>query len=276
MSDNYLNQVSEDEIRIKDIINFLLQSWKAILATGSIGLLGAAGFIAITPSLYEATAQIQMAQIAPNNNNNNNNPLLGVNVEDPNLLIARLRLPSSYTEDQIKACGLQAAKLPAESLASLVKVSPVKGVTSIVELKIRLKSKDLAVSCAQSLVENIRKSQNDILKPYIDEANVLLAKYQTRLQEAQALVARADKSGSALSAAYLANRDEVKFLTDESIRLNTLFTVADARQTKLIAPIYASDIAVFPKNKIVLLIGFLVGLFLGIFFMVVRKVWNGY
>ena len=109
MSDSYSNQAPEDEISIKDIVDFLLESWKAILATGLVGLLGAAGFIVFTPSQYEATAQIQMAQIAPNNNNNNNNNNsnpLGVNVEDPNLLMARLKLPSSYTEDEIKACGL--------------------------------------------------------------------------------------------------------------------------------------------------------------------------
>lgn len=276
MSDNYLNQAPEDEISIKDILDFLLESWKAILATGLVGILGAAGFIAVTPSQYEATAQIQMAQIAPNNNNNNNSNPLGVNVEDPNLLMARLKLPSSYTDDEIKACGLQDLKLPAESLASTAKLSPVKGVSSIVELKIRLESKDQAVSCAQSLFENIRDSQNNIVKPYIEEAKALLTKYQARLSEAQSLVARADKSGSALSAAYLANRDEVKFLTDESIRLNNLISAGDTRQAKLVAPIYASDIPVFPKKKISLLVGTLAGLFLGVLFVMARKAWRGY
>jgi capsular polysaccharide biosynthesis protein len=272
MSDSHSNQAPEDEISIKDIVDFLLESWKAILATGLVGLLGAVVFIAITPSQYEATAQIQMMQISPNNNSNP----LGVNVEDPNLLMARLKLPSSYTEDEIKACGLQDLKLPAESLANTAKLSPVKGVGSIVELKIRLESKDQAVSCAQSLFENIRDSQNKIMKPYIEEAKALLTKYQARLAEAQSLVARADKSGSALSAAYLANRDEVKFLTDESIRLNTFITSGDARQAKLVAPIYASDIPVFPKKKISLLVGLLAGLFLGILFVMMRKAWRGY
>lgn len=276
MSDSYSNQAPEDEISIKDIVDFLLESWKAILATGIVGLLGAAGFILVTPSQYEATAQIQMAQIAPNNNNNNNSNPLGVNVEDPNLLMARLKLPSSYTEDEIKACGLQDLKLPAESLANTAKLSPVKGVGSIVELKIRLESKDQAVSCAQSLFENIRDSQNNIVKPYIEEAKALLTKYQARLTEAQSLVARADKSGSALSAAYLANRDEVKFLTDESIRLNNLISAGDTRQAKLLAPIYASDIPVFPKKKISLLVGLLAGLFLGVLFVMMRKAWRGY
>lgn len=266
MSDNYINQAPEDEISIKDIVDFLLESWKTILATGLVGLLGAAGFIAVTPSQYEATAQIQMAQIPPGNGG-----FHGSSVEDPNLLIARLKLPSSYTEDEIKACGLHA-----ESLAKAAKLSLIKGVNSVVELKIYHASKDQAVSCAQSIFENIRDLQNNIVKPYIEVAKALLTKYQTRLSEAQSLVARADKSGSALSAAYLANRDEVKFLTDESIRLNNLISAGDTHQAKLVAPIYAYDIPVFPKKKISLLVAMLAGLFLGVLFVMARKAWRGY
>lgn len=272
MSDSYSNQAPEDEISIKDIVDFLLESWKAILAMGLVGLLGATGFIAVTPSQYEATAQIQMMQISPNNNTNP----LGVNVEDPNLLMARLKLPSSYDLNEVKACGIHEENSPTELLTGLVKLAPVKGVGSIVELKIRMQSKNQAINCAQAVFENIRESQNAIVKPYVEEAKTLLIQYQARLSEARSLVARADKSGSALSAAYLANRDEVKFLTDESIRLNTFITSGDARQAKLVAPIYASDIPVFPKKKISLLVGLLVGLFLGVLFVMMRKAWRSY
>lgn len=264
-----MDQVSENEVSIRDVINFLLESWKTILAASLIGLLASAGFIVVTPSQFEAIAQIQMAQISDNNTNS-----LVVNVEDPNLLIARLKLPSFYLHDDIRACGLQDTELPEESLANIVKLSTVKGVTSIVELKIRLESKGRAVNCAQSLFENIRYSQNNIAKPHIEEAKTLLAKYQTRLLEAQSLVARFDKSSSALSAAYLASRDEVRFLMDESIRLNSLISAGDTRQAKLVTPIYASDIPVFPKKKITLIFGLLVGLFLGVLFSMARKAWR--
>jgi hypothetical protein len=103
-----------------------------------------------------------------------------------------------------------------------------------------------------------------------------LTKYQARLKEAQELLTRADKSGAALSVVYLANRDEVKFLTDESIRLNTFVTAGNARQAKLVSPIYASEAAVFPKKKIALMVGLLAGLFLGLLLVIVLKVWNNY
>jgi capsular polysaccharide biosynthesis protein len=281
MSEQSFNQPLEDEISLKDIIDFLMESWKTIFGVGLLGLLGAVGFLVVTPNQYEATAQIQMAQISANNNNNNNNntnPLgvNGVNVEEPNLLMARLKLPTAYSAAEIKACGLEGQKMPAESLVSMSKFSAVKGVGSIVELKIRMESREQAVVCAQALFENIRESQNQIIKPYIEEAKGLLTKYQARLKEAQELVTRADKLGAALSAAYLANRDEVKFLTDESIRLNTFVTAGDARQAKLVSPIYASEAAVLPKKKIALMVGLLAGLFLGLLLVMARKVLNIY
>jgi LPS O-antigen subunit length determinant protein (WzzB/FepE family) len=268
MSEQSFNTISEDEISIKDIIDFLVDSWKSIILTGLLGLIGSAAYLWVTPNQYQATAQIQMAQISTNNNNTNP---LGVNIEDPNLLMARLRLPSTYSNQEIKACDFESAEAPSEALVKVAKFSPVKGVLSMIELKVNRDSKEVAIACAQSLFESIKTSQNEIIKPYIEEAKTLLVKYQDRLTNSQALVSRADKSGTALSAAYLANRDEVKFLTDEILRLNTFITTADTRQAKLVSPIYASDVPVFPKKTISLILGLMAGLFLGLLFVLVRK-----
>ncbi len=272
MSEQSFQQITDDQISLRDIVNFLLESWRAILATGIIGVLAALGFVVITPSQYEATAQIQMAQIAISNNTNP----LGANVESPSLLMARYQIPSAYTLEEIKACGLEGKKVPQESLATIAKFKLVKGVDSVVELKIRLESKDQALACAQALFENIKASQGLIFKPYIEEAKSLLGNYSVRLQAAQALVAKVDKSGGPFSAAFLVNRDEVKFLTDESIRLNAVITSGDTRQTKLVSPIYVSDNPVFPEKKISLVLGLFAGLFVGLFLVLLHKAWNNF
>ncbi len=277
MSEQSFNSSQDDEISLKDIIDFLIESWKSIAVAGVLGIVGATTFLWVTPNQYQATAQIQMAQISANNNNNNNNTNpFGVNIEEPNLLMARLKLPTAYSSHEIKACGLEDARAPFEDLANAAKFSAVKGVGSMIELKINRDSKEVAVACAQSLFENIKASQNLIIKPYIEEAKTLLIKYQDRLSNSQSLVSRADKSGAALSAAYLANRDEVKFLTEEVLRLNTFITTADTRQAKLVSPIYASDKSVFPKKKMSLIAGLLVGLFSGLFYVVAWKTWRNY
>ncbi len=272
MSEQSFNQNLKDEISLKDIIDFLMKSWKAMLGVGIFGLLGSVGFLVVTPNQYEATAQIQMAQISANNNTNP----LGGNVEEPNMLVARLKLPTTYSAAEIKACGLEGQKMPAESIVAMSKFSANKNVGSIVEMKIRTEAKEQAFMCAQALFENIRESQNQIIKPYIEEAKVLLTKYQIRSKEVQEFLAKADKSADSLSATYLANTDEVKWLTLESIRLTTFIVAGEARQTKLVAPIYVSEVPVFPRKKITLIFGLLAGLFLGLLVLMIRKIWDGY
>jgi LPS O-antigen subunit length determinant protein (WzzB/FepE family) len=268
------NSNIEDEISLKDIVNFLVESWMAIVLTGLLGIVGSVTYLLITPNQYQATAQIQMAQISTNNSNNISP--LGVNVEDPNLLMARLKLPTTYSAQEIKDCGFESSPAVYEVLAATTKFSAVKGVGSIIELKINRGSKEIAITCAQSLFENIKASQNQIIKPYVDEAKTLLVKYQDRLTNSQSLISRADRSGAALSAAYLANRDEVKFLTEEILRLNAFITSSHTRQAKLVSPIYASDNPVAPKKKIALIAGLFAGLFFGLLLMLGKRGFKAY
>jgi capsular polysaccharide biosynthesis protein len=279
MSEQSFNSMQEDEISLRDMIDFLVESWKTIVLTGILGVFSSVAYLWVTPNQYLATAQIQIAQISASNNNNNNNNNtnpLGINIEEPNLLIARFKLPSNYSTKEIMACGFESSKSPFESLVTAVKLSAMKGVGSTIELKINRDNKETAIACAQSLFENIKASQNEIIKPYIEEAKILLFKYQDRLTNSQSLISLADKSGAALSAAYLASRDEVKFLTDEILRLNAFIVSADSKQAKLVSPIYASDDPVAPNKRIALIAGLFAGLFLGLVFMLCKRGYEAY
>ncbi len=275
MSDQNLNpnfnSNIEDEISLTDIVDFLIESWKTIFATGIVGILGAVGYIFVTPNQYEATAQIQMAQIRANNNTNP----LGVNVEDPNLLIARMKLPSSYDQTAIAACGYESKQNPFEALAKMAKFSLSKG-TQMVELKVLGLSREQAIQCAVSILVIVKDTQKSITDPIVDEAKSKLAKYSQRLQEAQSFIAKTDKSGLSISAAYLSTRDEVKYLTDEMIGLNDLISSANALQTKLVSPIYSPENKVSPKRSIALVAGLFAGLFLGLLLMLGKRAYKAY
>jgi capsular polysaccharide biosynthesis protein len=268
MSEQSYKPALEDEISLKDIIDFLIESWKSILVTGVLGVLGAGAYIAVTPNLYEATAQIQMAQLSTGG-------IAGTNLEDPTLLIARMKLPSSYDQTSIEACGYQDKKSPAEDLARMVKPSLSKG-TQMVEIKVTTFSQEHATQCAQSIFEKIKQSQKLIADPILEEAKAKLARYSARLQEAQMFIVRSDKSGSSMSAAYLSTRDEVKYLTDETIRLNDLIISGSSRQTKLVSPIYSPENKVSPKRAIALIAGLMGGLFLGLVFMMGLRFYRSY
>jgi uncharacterized protein involved in exopolysaccharide biosynthesis len=267
MSEQTFNQYPEDEISLKDIVDFLIESWKSILVTGVLGVMAAGVYIAVTPNKYEATAQIEMAKI--NNNNNNSNPL-GSNIEDPNLLIARMKSPSSYDQTSIVACGYEGKEQAAERLAKMIKLGLSKG-TQMVELKATGLSQEQATQCVQSIFNKIKQSQEMIAEPIIEEAKTKLARYATRLQEAQTFISKADRSGSSMPAAYLSTRDEVKYLTDEMIRLNDLIISASTRQTKLVSPIYVPEEPSYPQVPLFLAIGLLAGLFFGFLFEVSKR-----
>ena len=264
----------DDEISLIDILRFLKIAYKTILVFGVLGLGVAIAYLVITPNRFEAVAQIQMAQIGSNNNNNNNNNNmnpLGINIEEPALLISRLSSPTSFSASAIEACGKQNDANPGAALANSIKLSAVKGLNNLVELKTYGPTPDKAYACTNAIFELIKFSQAQILAPYAEEAQTRLAADRLRLAKVQDLVAKADKSGAAMSAAYLSSRDEIKYLLDEMTALQNVAISSQSRSTRLVAPIYASDTPITPKKRLWALGGLLGGLFLGLLIALSRQ-----
>jgi len=116
----------DQEISLIDILLFLKSAWKAIAIFGLVGLALSIAYLAITPKQFEASVQIAMAQIGAANNNNNINPL-GINIEEPVLLISRLSSPTSVTPEVIAACGLQDQANDSSALRNSIKLTLPKG-----------------------------------------------------------------------------------------------------------------------------------------------------
>ncbi|QWD80033.1 hypothetical protein ICV01_01570 [Polynucleobacter sp. MWH-Spelu-300-X4] len=270
MSEQFLNEAQEDEISIKDILDFFIASWKTILLTTFLGISGAVAYIWVTPNSYEGTMQVQMSQLASGSGKNNVSPL-GINIEDPLVLIARLKMPSIYDQANIEACSLSGKPNASEILVKKINATQLKGNNSVLEVKIQDVSVEQVTKCLESIFEKIRVTQKAIKEPFLEEAKQKVMAYETKLKESKSVIARADKSNSALSAAYLATRDEVRQLTDEIMDLNDFITAGENRRAKLISPIYVSDRPVSPKKLIGLLVGLLGGIFLGILWAMGRK-----
>ena len=262
-----------EELSFLDIIEFIQESWKTIAGFTVLGIAGAVIYLWVVPKQYEASAQIKMAQIANVNNNNNNNNInpLGINIEEPQALIARMALPTSYPKETIALCGLTDQKDPEALIAKKVKLSIPKGVGGTVDLKIRDASKDIAKACTNAVYQLIKSSQAQLVAPYIDEASKKLKIEEERLGRATQVIAKADKSGAAVSAAYLATRDEIRYLLDQISNLQSIITGNESRAAHLTAPIYLKAEPVFPQKRNSLLIGLLLGGFLGLMLALARK-----
>jgi uncharacterized protein involved in exopolysaccharide biosynthesis len=254
------DQINDTEISLLDILIFLKRSYKLITLIGIIGVTASFGYLLVVPKQYQASVQIQMAQIGATNNNNNP---LGVNIEEPALLIARLSSPTSYTAEITKSCGIDSAKEAQAILSKSVQLTIPKGVANVVDLKIIGTSPEASINCGQAVFDLIKNTQAQIIKPYIEEAKTKLLDSQERLAKAQDLLMKADKSGSAMGAAYLSTRDEIRFLLDQITALTNVVASNENRATRLVAPIYASDDPIAPKKRNVLLAGLFGGLFLG-------------
>ncbi len=208
-----------------------------------------------------------MAQIA---NGNNINPL-GINIGEPQVLIARMALPTSYPMETIALCGLVEQKDSDALLEKKVKLSIPKGVGSTVDLKIRDAPKEIAKACANPVYQLIKSSQAQLVAPYIDEAGKKLKIEEERLGRATQVIAKADKSGVAVSASYLATRDEIRYLLDQISNLQNIITGNESRAAHLTAPTYVKDRPVFPQKRNSLVVDLLLGGFLGLVLALAHK-----
>lgn len=258
----------ETEISIIDILHFLKKAWKTIAIATLAGLTLSITHLAITPKQYEAVTQFTMAQIKAANNITNP---FGVNIEEPVSLINRMSSPTSFTPEVIAACGLQEQANAALALSKSIKLTIPKGdVKNLVELKTFGPSPQAAQECNLAIFELIKTTQSLITAPYIADAKVMMDDDIERLAKAKDLVARADKSGSAMGAAYLSTRDEIRYLLDEITALKNVVISNQNLTTRLVFPVYVMPIT--PSKRNVLAAGLFGGLFLGLLISMGRTI----
>ncbi len=267
MANNRQNQ-DQEEISLRDIIIFFLKSWKVLVVSIFIGLLCAIGFHAVLPSKYEAIAQIQVMQ-----NNFDKVTLIHSQtpwvIEDPSILITRLKMRSNYENIE---CEVNQKKITPDQLVDLVRASIVKAGVPLVELKIIMKSKEHAIKCAQIVFENIRRTHDDINNSYVQEAEYLLNKYQLKLKQLESEDVKLEKYESP-TIGFLLRRNEIQHISDQIIYLSKFITFNKLNQTRLIAPIYASNLRASSNKNMILLLGILGGLFMGFLLSMRMNLW---
>ena len=270
-----LNQINDrtHEISLNEIINFFKDFWQIIAGFMALGIAGAVLFILVVPKQYEARVQIKMAQIVyfnPNDTTTAMNPST-INVEDPASLISRMSYPTFYSNHTISECALADNSNPYEAITGKIKLSIPRGVTNVVEIKVRDASKDIAKTCLEAIVQLIHATQSSTIEPYVKEAKERLSNDIERLKKASELIAKSDKSGEVISATYLSTRDLIMHLLDQIAISQNLISSQESRGTKTTVPVYSSNKPIFPVNIACLLIGLVLGGILGLIFAIAQK-----
>jgi LPS O-antigen subunit length determinant protein (WzzB/FepE family) len=263
----------EEEISLLEIVDFFKDGWKVILlggiVTGSLGL----AYALITPSIYQATASIQVAKVA------------GADVESPSLLVEKLKIPTYFTQNIFQACEATEKSDPGEFIARSIKPTLSK-TAPIVSISFRSNSADDAKKCLESILEEISNDQNTLSKPIIETKNNQLINLRLKLESAESatklLLSKnqnfnfSDTKFSAstlLLATTLNKENEVKDLRTQINDLDLLLSKPQTKAASLIKPIYAPSLKVEPKRSLIILLSIIVGGVLAIVYLLGRRMW---
>lgn len=263
----------DDEISLWDIVYFLKDGSRWLVGGLVFGLLGALGYVLVSPAQYEATAIVQPATVGMPTTTTTTTTK-GVEVESVAQTLERLKLPTFYDEAMLKACQAPSQ----QALSGGVKASQVKG-NSLIQVSYRARSVAVAEACVNAVVATLARSQAEIAAPIIKTLEEQLSLSRQRLADEKAFQAQAEKrvsgsaDGSLLMLKALSKREDIiqlqRQLVDQSVQLSVPIT----QPVRLLEPIYAPERPVAPKKLPVLAGGLFGGLVLGGLAFFVRRSW---
>lgn len=253
---NEMQQSANDEISLKDIIDFFRRNFKLIIFFGGVGLILSILYLTIKPVIYEAKWQMQMA----------------LNSEDPVSLIQRLRMPTTYTLMVRQRCGMPENGEFREFLDGILKLEAVKNVTGQVELKVFAPNAERAKKCAESVAELIETQQRDLIEYKLQGRDELLAMLQATLNKEIALYGGLNKYEIG-SLKYIAKLERISGLNTRIDNLKEELLMSQKHPAKLISPIYVPSTPVQSRTNLIVSLGLLTGILMGILFASSREWW---
>jgi hypothetical protein len=263
------NELLDYEISIWSITLFLKSNCKLLALSVAFGLALSLVYLVIIPPQYEAVKTINLIKI-----NSPNNPL-GINLEEPSALIARIKASLFIDGDIIHLCGFEDDKNPA-FIDKSIKYAVLKDSTSSIELRVVRPSIDLAKNCTLAIEGLIVATQQQLLNSISQSSRMInetrLDLIEQRLMEDRSLLDRIKSQHIPLSPIYFHVVLDIRALEDEKFRLTK-----SAGVTKLdwLAPNFNDEIStrkIYPKKLIILFLGAIGGFFLGLIITYLRQI----
>jgi uncharacterized protein involved in exopolysaccharide biosynthesis len=266
---NYIT--AEDELSLTEVIDFFRESWKQILVSSIIGGTLGVGYALISPSKYLAAAHIQVAKVA------------GSDVEAPNVLVEKLKMPMYYSQDTFTVCNLTEEKEPGVSIANRLKPTLSRN-APIISITYKDKSTEDAKKCLEGVLNDIRSNQNILAKPILETRNNQLANLKQKLESAEKIskvlsiknpsfdFSDSKFSASTLLLATTLNKEnEIKDLRTQIRESEIALAEPQTKEAFLTTPIYAPSVRVEPKRTMIVLLFGIAGLVLAIAYLLGRR-----
>lgn len=258
---------NDDAISIADIVQFVRDGWKAIVAFSLIGLLGGAGYAFLSEPKYQATANIQTGKAA------------GADIEAPAMLVEKLKLPSYYGKDAFDACGLNDVAEPGVALATALKPTLMK-TAPIISMSYKAKSVEVATGCLNAVMNEIRVNQAMLAKPIFEQKKIQLESLKQRLETVEQVAniiqpknqnIERFSGASLLLATTLAKTEEAKQLRIQIAEAELQLQEPQTKEAFFTTPVYSTSKPVEPKKSIGLISGLFGGAIFSVVFLFVRS-----
>jgi capsular polysaccharide biosynthesis protein len=250
-------------VSLKDFLITIRKSWQVILAFGGIGLACAFIYLFLAPKLYLASGQIQLSQTRAANYE-------WVNIEDPNILIARVKSPANISDKTLLACQYSSAA----DLTKHIQLGLIKTVPPTLDVTIKHSSPDVAKACAEAIIEEIKASQDSqiakksiyyqgLIQDYLIDLNKLKREYSQ--------VSLSKRDFAVVDEIVL--KERIRLTTEKIFTLGSFILSADEGSGKLLAPIYVSSSPIPLKRFITVVAGLLLGVFVGLLICIFHSIY---
>lgn len=248
-------------ISIRQLGQFIFGRWKFIALCAVVGAGLGLLFWGISPLKYQAVINIKMAQVMKLTQDGQYS---SVNVEAPDVLVEKLRMPGFYLDPTLLKCGLSVGDQAKEQLAHATRSSLVKGAGSEIVISVDSISTETAVICSQAIFEQIRDGQANLLEKVTKAARLKKIRLEKRSKDIEKVVKKVDEQNGPVSGMYLVSRDQLNNINIEIERLNDMIDFGEKNQAELIQPIATSLSSKYIGKYRAILFGILLGFLLGV------------
>ncbi|MEI8267477.1 MAG: hypothetical protein WCI59_17250 [Betaproteobacteria bacterium] len=262
-----------DELSLLDILDFLREEARMILATaGAATLLGlAAAFV--LPEKFIGSALLEPAKV------------LGNAIEPPAVLAEKMRSPTYYAAPTLAACGFAGKRNAAQEFVK--ELGPKVGRQSaFVAVDVKLASTDLVRQCLNAVVDDVKKEQALLATQQIAVAKERLKREQEKLAVAENFMnslsgktvsqlrnsVGSDVTGSTLVfVAMQAKQIEIAGIKSSIDTLSMQLAEPQTKPAGLAVPMDIPEVKVEPRRAMITAASLAAGLFLGLLVAVARR-----
>ncbi|TCV97812.1 subunit length determinant protein [Luteibacter rhizovicinus] len=251
--------MEQDDIYLIDMWRVLLRQWRWFVAVLIVVLALTFAYTRVARDQWEATAWIQIGQIAP--------APAGQDPKVESLLRVIERLETvAFQDEVVRSIGLTVESREASLYRKSMKLDP-EPYANLIKMRVRAYSPRQAADLVTATVTRLEAIHRQIGEVPLRLANQRLDEIEADLRTAQAdrdRLSRDAGTGTGLASVLLASKNEdIRALQQARSELVARLVPNYTFETSMPWPIYVPERKAFPNPVLIWGIGLLTGLFLG-------------